>query len=178
METAQVCNVYLVSGEYGVPDGSLTASSSLATGHAPKYGRLNTSYVQGEHFGGWAPQVASNQYIQAIDISNVKRHNVREHQGICFQFMHVMHRLLEYPQQSRWICALQALIITVVPVVIEFYAMPSVAVYQTSPPLNIGSCLIDADTGIIFTATCVLGAGTGLWVANFLTTVNTAHPSV
>ncbi|KAL3885182.1 hypothetical protein ACJMK2_025276 [Sinanodonta woodiana] len=62
--SAQVCNVFLVSGEYGVPNGSLTASSSLAPGHAPMYGRLNTSFVQGEHFGGWAPQSASNQFIQ------------------------------------------------------------------------------------------------------------------
>ncbi|KAL3885082.1 hypothetical protein ACJMK2_025180, partial [Sinanodonta woodiana] len=62
---SQICNVFLVSGIHGVPDEYLSASSEFDAQHAAKYGRINTTFVNGSHFGAWAAKNSTkNEFIQ------------------------------------------------------------------------------------------------------------------
>ncbi|KAL3885160.1 hypothetical protein ACJMK2_025255 [Sinanodonta woodiana] len=62
---SQICNVFLVTGLYGVPDDHLSASTEYNYQHAAKYGRINTTFVNGLHIGAWAARFNSkNEYIQ------------------------------------------------------------------------------------------------------------------
>ncbi|KAL3885078.1 hypothetical protein ACJMK2_025183, partial [Sinanodonta woodiana] len=62
---SQVCNVFLVTGIYGVPDEYLSASSEYNAHHAAKYGRINTAYVKGSNIGAWAAGFnRNNEFIQ------------------------------------------------------------------------------------------------------------------
>ncbi|KAL3885095.1 hypothetical protein ACJMK2_025193 [Sinanodonta woodiana] len=62
---SQVCKVFLVSGIYGVIDEHLSASSEFNPQHAAKYGRINTTFVNGSHIGAWAAkEKKNNQFIE------------------------------------------------------------------------------------------------------------------
>ncbi|KAL3885093.1 hypothetical protein ACJMK2_025191, partial [Sinanodonta woodiana] len=62
---SQVCNVFLVTGIYGVPEEHLSASSVYNAQHAAKFGRINTTYVYGSNIGAWAAGFnRKNEFIQ------------------------------------------------------------------------------------------------------------------
>ncbi|KAL3885165.1 hypothetical protein ACJMK2_025260 [Sinanodonta woodiana] len=63
---SQICNVFLVTGIYGVPDEHLSASSEFDYQHAAKYGRINTTFVNGSHFGAWAAK--ANRKDEFIEV--------------------------------------------------------------------------------------------------------------
>lgn len=63
-----VCDVNLVSGKYGVPDGGLTAISSYNKHMLPRGARLDTEYDAKDIQGSWGAGGGhlTNSWIQVV----------------------------------------------------------------------------------------------------------------